>query len=205
MWATDCTPQYWLDLFWQTGQQIVKWVCRASESDLSGTKKCDQDHICDNYEFGHGKSVPLLFKVAFPRAVVQYMCCDRSPCRFEKMKCFPMEFYLQKELMHVSNLALRQNFSLLIILSNTTVTKIIKLLSYAWSYPNLQLSISFCSINWSPRWICWSFKSDLSSTTRYHQRDISNICKFGNTKARAKHNLLFNKMASEVVLIITMG
>ncbi len=29
------------------------WVCWTSKSDLSSTKKCDQNHIIDNYEFGH--------------------------------------------------------------------------------------------------------------------------------------------------------
>ncbi len=182
----------------------MKWVCRASEPDLSGTK-----------------SVTKIISVTIMNLVMGSCSTNRSLCylkwRFHERSCsayvanavhvdlkkyemFPSEFFLPHDLMHVSNLALiRTKLQFVDHLQQHNSDQNHN------NYCHMQLSVSFCSINWSPRWICWSFKSDLSSTTRYHQRDISNICKFGNTKARAKHNLLFNKMASEVVLIITIG
>jgi len=30
----------------------LRWVCRTLKSGFS-TTKCDTNHICDNYEFGH--------------------------------------------------------------------------------------------------------------------------------------------------------
>ncbi len=51
-----------------------------------------------------------------------------------------------------------------------------------WSNLKLELSMSFYSTNHSRRWVCGSFKSDLSSTTEYHQNHNTDFCKLSHLK-----------------------
>jgi len=52
------------------------------------------------------------------------------------------------------------------------------------------------------RGVCWTSKSDLSSTTKYDRNHIFDNCEFGNTYlVGSKHELFFNKPASEVGLL----
>ncbi len=53
------------------------------------------------------------------------------------------------------------------------------------------------SINPLQRWACWTYKSDLGSTTKCDQNHISHICKLVTLKALTKHEHLFNEPALE--------
>ncbi len=63
-------------------------------------------------------------------------------------------------------------------------------------YEMKQIDVFFASRS-ILRCVCWTTKSDLSSTTKCNQNDIFDNYDFVTPKARAKHEHLFNKLTSD--------